>query len=271
MHIQSQLDSVTSSAFIQESDGVRTLHLGSPVIQGAMRIDRPIDIELEYVQQMMMWLLFRDDVKHVVQLGLGAAALSKFCFFRLPNAQVTAVELDAGVIDLCRRHFGLPDNDARLNVLHMNALDYVADFSRRRSVDVLQVDLYDAQAKSPLLSTDAFYGMCASGLTADGIMTINLYCDWPEHLQHIQMIEKSFEAVAWLPEVHDGNIVAIAFKRAPTVDFDDLYTRADLIRRTFGLPANAWVDGLYHWMSDGSDVPDRGMDRESGEGDQGDD
>lgn len=255
MHTKPQLDTVLSSSFVQESDGVRTLHLGSPVIQGAMRIDRPFDIELEYVQQMMMWLLFRDDVRHVVQLGLGAAALSKFCFFHLPDARVTAVEIDAGVIELCRRHFGLPDNDARLNVLHMNALDYVADFSRRRSVDILQVDLYDTQAKSPLLSTEAFYAMCANCLTADGIMTINLYCDWPEHLQHIQMIEKSFEAVAWLPEVHDGNIVAIAFKRAPNVDFADLYVKADQIHRTFRLPARAWVDGLYHWISDGSEEP----------------
>lgn len=260
MHTMPHPHSASSSAYIQDSDGVRTLHLGSPVIQGAMRIDRPNDIELEYVQQMMMWLLFREDARHVVQLGLGSAALTKFCFHHLPDTKVTAVELDAGVIDICRRHFTLPNNDSRLSVLQMNALNYVADFSRRRSIDVLQVDLYDAQAKSPLLSSESFYAMCANCLTADGIMTINLYCDWPEHLMHIQLIEKSFEAVAWLPEVHDGNIVAIAFKRAPTVDFDDLYARAELIRNTFGLPARTWVDGLYHWMSDGSSEPDGGTD-----------
>ena len=234
---------------IRESDGVRTLHFDSPVIQGAMRVAKPNDIELEYVQQMMMWLLFRDSAAHVVQLGVGAAALTKFCYHRLPDTRVTAVELDAGVIDICRSHFAMPADDERLNVLNMDALDYVADFSRRRSIDILQVDLYDAQAKSPLLSTEAFYAMCASCLTPDGIMTINLYCDWPEHLQHIRSIEKSFAAVAWLPEVHDGNIVAIAFKQPPSVDFDHLYQRAREIHARTGLQASTWVNGLYKWMA----------------------
>ncbi|GAB2885221.1 hypothetical protein GCM10027278_01790 [Paralcaligenes ginsengisoli] len=234
---------------ILENDGVRTLHFGSPAVQGAMRIDHPDDIELEYVQQMMMWLLFRANVAHIVQLGLGAAALTKFCDRHLAPATVTAVELDPDVVDICRTHFALPPDNERLSVLNMNALDYVTDFSRRRSIDILQVDLYDAQAKGPLLSTDAFYAACANCLTAKGMMTVNLYCDWPDHLHHIQMMEKSFEAVAWLPEVHDGNMVAIAFKQPPSVDFDDLYARAVEIHATLGLPAETWVTGLHGWMS----------------------
>src|SRR3546814_18980313 len=81
------------------------------------------------------------------------------------------------------------------------------------------------------------------------MMTVNLYCDWPDHLNHLQMIEQSFAAVAWLPEVHDGNMVAIAFKQSPSVDFDDLYARAKEIHATLGLPAETWVDGLHSWMS----------------------
>lgn len=237
---------------ISESDGVRSLHFGSPAVQGTMRIDAPNDIELEYVQQMMLWLLFRKDAAHIVQLGLGAAALTKFCHHHLAPATVTAVELDREVIDACHAHFALPPDDDRLNVLNMDAMDYVTDFSRRRSIDVLQVDLYDARAHSPALSSDAFYAACSNCLSAKGMMTVNLYCDWPEHLHHMQMMEKSFDAVAWLPEVHDGNIVAIAFKRAPSIDFDELYARAAQISATLGLPAKTWVDGLYAWMNLGA-------------------
>ena len=42
---------------ISESDGVRYLHLGTPWIQGAMRIDEPLAIDLEYVRRMMVWML----------------------------------------------------------------------------------------------------------------------------------------------------------------------------------------------------------------------
>ena len=57
---------------------VRYLHLGTDWVQGAMRIRSPRKLELEYIQRMMAWLLWRpsDSLSqgHAVQLGLGAAA-----------------------------------------------------------------------------------------------------------------------------------------------------------------------------------------------------
>src|SRR5690606_14674160 len=234
---------------------IRSLHFGTPAVQGAMHVERPNEILLEYVQQMMMWLLFREPEGHIVQLGLGAAALTKFCHAHFPKTHVTAVELDPEVIDVCRREFALPPDDERLNVLNMDALDFVGDFSRRRTIDVLQVDLYDAQAHEPVLSSEAFYKACARCLTPDGMMTVNLYCDWPEHARHIRRLEACFESVAWLPLVHDNNIVAIAFKRSPAVDFEWLRQRAAEIRLAHGLPADRWVEGLLAWMMGELDMP----------------
>ena len=63
-----------------ESGGVRYLHFGSELIQGAMRIRDPDEIYLEYNQQMMAWLLFLETKPgmRVAQLGLGTGALTKF-------------------------------------------------------------------------------------------------------------------------------------------------------------------------------------------------
>jgi hypothetical protein len=66
---------------------VRFLHLGTEWVQGSMLRDAPYDIELEYVQRMMAGLLFTDAAavskKHAMQLGLGSAALTKFCYKKL--------------------------------------------------------------------------------------------------------------------------------------------------------------------------------------------
>ncbi|MFM7568260.1 MAG: spermidine synthase, partial [Betaproteobacteria bacterium] len=43
---------------LSEQDGVRYLHFGTEWVQGAMRLDEPDVIEIEYVRQMMAWLLF---------------------------------------------------------------------------------------------------------------------------------------------------------------------------------------------------------------------
>jgi spermidine synthase len=235
-------------ATITEDDGVRFLHLGTEWVQGAMRLAKPDAIELEYIQQMMMWLLFNPQPQHVVQLGLGTAALTKFCYRQFPQARITAIELNPAVIAICGSQFALPPNDERLSVIEMDALDFVLDPANHGSVDALQVDLYDADARGPVLDSPEFYQACFDCLTADGMLTVNLFGDYPNYSKNLQAMELVFDAVAWLPEVHDANVIAIAFKRAPQIDFSILYARAAEIRLKMNLPAKSWVTGLKTWM-----------------------
>ncbi len=235
-------------ATISEDKGVRFLHLGTEWVQGAMRLSKPDAIELEYVQQMMMWMLFNQSPRHIVQFGLGTATLTKFCYRRFPEAQVTAVELNPAVIAICEEKFALPPNDARLNVLNMDALDFVTGRAPRGDIDILQVDLYDAEARGPVLDTQEFYQACADCLTPDGMMTCNLFGDYPNYGKNLDAMQLAFDAVVWLPEVHDANVIVLAFKHSPQIDFSVLYERAAAIRRQTGMPAKSWVDGLKAWM-----------------------
>jgi spermidine synthase len=237
-------------ATITEFEGVRFLHLGTSWVQGAMRLSKPDAIELEYVQMMMMWMLFQSAPRHIVQLGLGSAALTRFCHQRFPAARVTAVELNPNVIAICRALFGLPGDDERLRVREMDALDFVLDPANRASCDVLQVDLYDQDARGPVLDTPEFYQACHDCLADGGIMTTNVFGDISSYDKNLEAMEQVFDAVVWLPEVHDANIVVIAFKNAPQIDFSVLYERASDIKRRMNLPAKGWVNGLKDWMRD---------------------
>ncbi|HXA46516.1 MAG TPA: spermidine synthase, partial [Burkholderiaceae bacterium] len=129
---------------LSEQDNVRYLHFGTEWVQGAMRLRKPDWIELEYAQQMMAWMLFIEQPQHIVQLGLGTAALTKFAYRQFPDARVTAIELNPSVITICDSMFKLPSNDERLTVVEMDALDFVNDEANCETIDVLQVDLYDA-------------------------------------------------------------------------------------------------------------------------------
>ena len=149
---------------ISEHDGVRNLHFGTRIIQGAMRLDDQLALEFEYIQQMMLWTLFIEAPTHIVQLGLGAGALTKFCHHYYPGARTTAIELDPAVITECHLHFALPSNNQMLSVYAMDAWDFVNDQSNHSSCDVLQVDLYDAQAIEPTLNSPEFYAACADCL-----------------------------------------------------------------------------------------------------------
>lgn len=229
---------------LSEQEGVRYLHFGTEWIQGAMRLRKPDWIELEYAQQMMAWMLFIDAPTHIVQLGLGAGALTKFCYRAYPDARVTAVELNPAVIDICRAMFRLPPDDERLTILPMDAMAFVDDRRHHRRLDVLQVDLYDATARGPVLDTPAFYRQCAACLKPGGIATINLFGDHPSFAKNFPLICDAFDHAIALPEVHQGNVVVLAFKGALALDFADLYARAAIIRDITRLPARAWVNGI---------------------------
>ena len=242
--------------FVSEFRGVRSLHLASDInadvscapIQGSMRLAVPDQIELEYVQQMNLWMLFNMLPKHIVQLGLGAASLTKFCYRNFPDSLVTAVDLNPKVIKMCREQFKLPEDDERLQVFEMDALDYVRNPLRHGKMDVLQVDLYDAEAEGPVLDSPEFYEACAACLTSEGMMTVNLFANDVQRRKNIEAMQRFFDVVVWLPEVHDANVVAIAFKTAPEIDFEILYQRAAILRVNYKLQAPMWVNGLKAWM-----------------------
>mgnify|MGYP003352180957 CR=1 FL=1 len=146
---------------LSEQEGVRYLHFGTEWIQGAMRLRKPDWIELEYAQQMMTWMLFIEQPKRIVQLGLGAAALTKFCRRWYPRSAITAVELNPSVIDICHSMFKLPIADDLLEIIEGDAGDFVEDRANHGTIDVLQIDLYDATARGPVLESPEFYRACA--------------------------------------------------------------------------------------------------------------
>ncbi|WP_311673819.1 MULTISPECIES: spermidine synthase [Paraburkholderia] len=229
-----------------EEGGVRYLHFGTEWVQGAMRLSKPQHIELEYAQQMMSWLLFLATPARIVQLGLGAAALTKFSHRYLRPAKVEAIELNPAVVVAARTMFDLPHDDARLSVRELDAWDFVQDRANHGTIGALQIDIYDATARGPVLDSVAFYRAVRACLSDAGVATINLFGDHPSYVRNMKRLKEAFDGrVIALPEVHDGNRVALAFSGpALDVSWTALDKRARLLESKLGLPANQWVKAL---------------------------
>jgi spermidine synthase len=229
-----------------EEGGVRYLHFGTEWVQGAMRLSKPQHIELEYAQQMMAWLLFLATPARIVQLGLGSAALTKFAHRYLRPAKVEAIELNPAVVVAARTMFDLPQDDARLAVRELDAWDFVHDRANHGTVGALQIDIYDATARGPVLDSVAFYRAARACLADAGVVTVNLFGDHPSYVRNMKRLKEAFDGrVIALPEVHEGNRVALAFSGpALEVSWTALDKRARLLESKLGLPAHQWVKAL---------------------------
>lgn len=240
-------------ATLSEYEGVRYLHLGTDWVQGAMRIRKPQTLELEYVQRMMAWMLLREPEAltegRAVQLGLGAASLTRYCHsvLRMPT---TAVEINGTVIDACRLYFHLPDDDARLQVVEGNAAAWVDDPAHLQCASVLNVDLYDHEAASPVLDSAAFYAACRGVLDDGGLMTVNLFGRDASFDTSLARITEAFgpSQVWWLAPTREGNTIVIAGRDVAGPDRETLQQRAAAVEERFGLPARKWVRLFKRWQ-----------------------
>jgi spermidine synthase len=231
-----------------ESGGVRYLHFGTELIQGAMRIRDPNEIYLEYNQQMMAWLLFLETKPgmRVAQLGLGTGALTKFTHLHCPAVKSTVIELNPAVIVSARTMFSMPEDDRRLETLQVDAKKFVKDLKYKNTFDAVQVDLYDAICDGPSASSLEFYKGCYNILTEPGVLTVNLFSRHKSFNINLQNICEAFDnRVLLFPESHDCNVVAIAFK-GPKLEaqWKDVSARAKLIKEKTDLPTNKWVSGI---------------------------
>lgn len=238
-------------ATISESDGIRYLHLDTPWVQGAMKIGAPRVLVLEYVQRMMAWMLWRPARElvqgHALQLGLGAAAITRFTHqvLRMPT---TVVELNPQVIAACRQWFALPAGSDRLRVVRADAMAWLAQ-AEPQSVQVLCVDLYDHEAAAPVLDDEDFYVACRAVLAEGGVMSVNLFGRHSSFARSMARMAGAFGAdQLWhLQPTREGNTIAVATHAVAVPDRHTLQERADNIESRFGLPARKWLRLVRPW------------------------
>lgn len=231
---------------LSEEGGVRYLHFGSPWVQGAMRIARPDELVLEYIEQMMGWLLFVEPPKRILQLGLGAGSLARWCLRHLPDSGVTAVEISDEVIATVAQWFALPRDEPGLRIVRADAQDFVERTAERGRYGVVQVDLYDMFAYGPAIDSARFYRGCRDALAEPGVCVVNLFGRHASFAPNLARIARAFDGrVLALPQIAAGNQTVFAFRGPPLrVAWERLEARGRTLRRRYRLAADEWVAAL---------------------------
>lgn len=229
---------MTTPIDISEKDGVRYLHFGSSWIQGAMRIARPWNLQLEYTREMMASLLLRDQSrwpKKILLIGLGAASLTKFLYRHRPDAHLTIVEIEPGVIAAARHFFKLPDDDKRIHMVVGCGAEFVLGTNKK--FDLILVDGFNEHAHPGELNTRPFYEACRTRLSDQGIMAVNLIGVCKGALGGFRYIQPAFEDRALMfPSCESGNTIAFAAEGDQVrIELEELKKRAEVLKEETGL------------------------------------
>jgi len=233
---------------ISESGGVRYLHFGSDWVQGAMRIRRPYDLELAYTREMMAGLLLRADSgwpRRALLIGLGAASLTKFMHRHCPQCQMDVVEIEPSVLAAARQFFRLPAEDERLSIHIADGAKYMENHAGE-PYDYILVDGFDRNARAGGLDTLAFYQAARGKLSAQGLLSVNLFGRSKGYKASLGRIIETFDdRTLAFPSCDSGNVVAFAATGEEiALPMEELRERACLLKQDTGLDLLATVSRL---------------------------
>ncbi len=234
---------------ISEKNGVRSLHLGGSMIQSAMRIAAPNELELLYTQCMMSFLLFHPTPSHILMIGLGGGSLAKFVYHKMPQTRTTVVEISPQVISTAFNYFALPAESERFNIILADGAQYVADHPR--GTDVLMIDGFNDGCQIDSLCNQEFYNQAYQALCKNGVLVVNLLSRDKNLNTYVQRISDSFRGhiVAMLSEVR-GNLIVLAFKQnLVKLSWNVLKVRAAKLKEIYGLPFPDFVSKLREFTN----------------------
>lgn len=232
---------------VSEKDGVRYLHFGSALVQGAMRVARPWSLELEYTREMLLPLLLRPGrawPRTVLQVGLGAASFTRFLHRHFPATRVAVVEIAPAVVAVARQSFRLPPESHRLSIAIAEAHEWLA--GSRRRFDLVLVDGFDDEGNAGMLESLPFYLNCRERLAPGGFLAANLLTHRRPVHPVARRLRKAFgERAQLLPPCSSGNTVAIAARDAEfPIDPAALREPALALKARTGLDLTPTLDRL---------------------------
>lgn len=198
--------------FVLETKRGISLHFDHFAIQGSMSRRSPGELVLGYTRTMMGFLLLHPQPEHICMIGLGGGSLAKYCYRRLPESTITAIEISAEVIAL-HDVFRIPADDGRFKVICADGAEYMRDSPV--ATDVILLDAFGPREMSNQCANFEFIAMCRERLTDSGVLVVNFTGDDPGLPFHVQKLETVFGISYALVSCSGGvNYVGFAWKDA---------------------------------------------------------
>ena len=234
---------------IIERDGVRSLHFGSSSRQSSMRLNAPLNLELDYARAMMSYLLFKPNLTdEVLLIGLGGGSLAKFLLHYFPDCYLKVIEYRHSVVKIARRFFDLP-LDRRLKIIIDDGAVYLKEraVSYQGHYSLLLIDAFDSEGLAPSLCNKAFFEHCQAVLKPDGLLVINLWGGLtnPLFIEISTWIGQIFHwHTLFLAVQGRGNIIVLAFNSKPACHLLELKTRATELTTHYHIDFTAFLRDL---------------------------
>jgi predicted membrane-bound spermidine synthase len=188
----------------------------------------PDDLPLRYAQVMTIATIYPDAPKKILMLGLGGGSISTYLGRFLPEAAITTVEIDPGVITAAKTYFGLRETER----MRYRAGDGRVFLNRsKESYDLILLDAYRGGYVPFHLLTREFYTLVKQRLAHGGAVAFNVHDGSKLYASTIKTLGEVFPALDLYP-TGMGEVIAVG--AASPLDLATLERRAATLQERHG-------------------------------------
>lgn len=224
---------------VVDNKGERALHFGSSARQSSMLLSEPNRLHSLYARAMMALLLFHEQPKEALMIGLGGGTIAKFMLHQFADCRLKIVEYRSSVLKVARSHFGLPF-DPRMKIKIGCGAAHVAQQSRelRELYDLVVIDAYNHDGMAAEVSSINFFDHCRTLMTANGLLVINLWGSDKEMFRQVTWnLGQVFQwRMLFLPVRNRGNVIGFGFgEQFAKLHMKDLTEKAKRLEQQYQL------------------------------------
>ena len=188
----------------------------------------PDDLPLRYAQVMTIAAIYPETARKILMLGLGGGSISTYLGRFMPEAAITTVEIDPGVITAAKTYFGLRETER----MRYRAGDGRVFLSRNDELyDLILLDAYRGGYVPFHLLTREFYTLVKQRLTPGGAAAFNVHDGSKLYASTVKTLGEVFAALDLYPS-GVGEVITVA--SASPLDPRTLERRAATIQERHG-------------------------------------
>jgi len=188
----------------------------------------PDDLPLRYAQVMTIATVYAEATRKILMLGLGGGSISTYLGRFMPEAAITTVEIDPGVISAAKSYFGLRETER----MRYRAGDGRVFLTRSNELyDLILLDAYRGGYVPFHLLTHEFYTLVKQRLAPGGAAAFNVHDGSKLYASTVKTLGEVFAAVDLFPTGR-GEVIAVA--TAASIDTQALEHRAVELQKRYG-------------------------------------
>ena len=162
--------------------------------QSAVDLDSPTSPVYGYCLCALSSLIFVEDPKDFLVVGLGAGTIPKMIKFFYPDAVIDVVEIDEEIYNVAKEFFFF-NHGASVTVSIMDGRDFInRQIDQGRKYDVVILDAFNTDYIPERLKTVEFYKEVGEIINEGGVVSCNLVKGNPNYPAHLVTLKKAFDS-----------------------------------------------------------------------------